>query len=245
MLITTPETPKWPSDDPTYLSPPMTNSPTSPNRTQFPDQSLPASTAPAQGIVLPGPLPIPVTTGGYPTTTSMTSQVYQTPRPLQIQQYPYSPGFPPFQQAFQPHYYNRPDLQPRLRAQSIGQLNPGPMFQPSYPVPAPLTAMQPQYPAYHPPSVSSVAGPVTIPPHNAPRLSRTAPRRGKVHVAKACQNCKKAHLSCDDARPCTRCVTTRKEVCEIVPLSQQKLTYIGYVHRCRAQETRQAPDSSR
>lgn len=37
-------------------------------------------------------------------------------------------------------------------------------------------------------------------------------RRTKAHVASACVNCKKAHLSCDIQRPCTRCVATGKQV---------------------------------
>lgn len=37
-------------------------------------------------------------------------------------------------------------------------------------------------------------------------------RRSKAHVANACSNCKRAHLSCDVQRPCTRCVATGKAV---------------------------------
>lgn len=43
------------------------------------------------------------------------------------------------------------------------------------------------------------------------RNTKTA-RRNKAHVASACVNCKRAHLSCDIQRPCTRCVTSGKEV---------------------------------
>lgn len=45
--------------------------------------------------------------------------------------------------------------------------------------------------------------------------SPTQPRSGrktKAHVASACMNCKRAHLSCDTQRPCTRCVTSGKQV---------------------------------
>ncbi|KAI9679407.1 MAG: hypothetical protein M1817_005429 [Caeruleum heppii] len=38
-----------------------------------------------------------------------------------------------------------------------------------------------------------------------------AGRRAKNHVASACVNCKKAHLACDENRPCQRCVTAGKE----------------------------------
>ena len=39
-----------------------------------------------------------------------------------------------------------------------------------------------------------------------------AGRRTKTHVANACNNCKRAHLSCDVERPCGRCVATGKTV---------------------------------
>lgn len=37
-------------------------------------------------------------------------------------------------------------------------------------------------------------------------------RKVKAHVASACVNCKRAHLSCDVQRPCERCVATGKQV---------------------------------
>jgi hypothetical protein len=54
-------------------------------------------------------------------------------------------------------------------------------------------------------------GPTSLSSSSAPRTQR-ATRRTKAHVAKACQNCKKAHLSCDEARPCARCVGSGKQV---------------------------------
>ncbi|KAK5112614.1 hypothetical protein LTR62_003929 [Meristemomyces frigidus] len=36
-------------------------------------------------------------------------------------------------------------------------------------------------------------------------------RRAKTHVASACINCKRAHLSCDVQRPCSRCVSSGKQ----------------------------------
>ncbi|KAF1915260.1 hypothetical protein BDU57DRAFT_588168 [Ampelomyces quisqualis] len=45
-----------------------------------------------------------------------------------------------------------------------------------------------------------------------PPLRPTKPaRRTKAHVASACVNCKKAHLSCDVQRPCGRCVASEKQ----------------------------------
>jgi hypothetical protein len=37
-------------------------------------------------------------------------------------------------------------------------------------------------------------------------------RKSRGHVASACINCKKAHLSCDIERPCARCVASGKQV---------------------------------
>lgn len=37
-------------------------------------------------------------------------------------------------------------------------------------------------------------------------------RKSKAHVASACVNCKRAHLSCDIQRPCLRCVASGKQV---------------------------------
>ena len=46
-----------------------------------------------------------------------------------------------------------------------------------------------------------------------PSLRPSKPaRRTKAHVASACVNCKKAHLSCDVQRPCGRCVASGKQV---------------------------------
>lgn len=39
-------------------------------------------------------------------------------------------------------------------------------------------------------------------------------RRAKAHVPSACVNCKKKHLACETKRPCSRCVSTGKEVSE-------------------------------
>ncbi|KZM22744.1 uncharacterized protein EKO05_0001515 [Ascochyta rabiei] len=49
---------------------------------------------------------------------------------------------------------------------------------------------------------------ITAPPPARP--SKPA-RRTKAHVASACVNCKKAHLSCDVQRPCGRCVASGKQ----------------------------------
>ncbi|XPS75123.1 hypothetical protein M3J09_007233 [Ascochyta lentis] len=50
--------------------------------------------------------------------------------------------------------------------------------------------------------------PIIAPP---PARSTKPARRTKAHVASACVNCKKAHLSCDVQRPCGRCVASGKQ----------------------------------
>lgn len=50
---------------------------------------------------------------------------------------------------------------------------------------------------------------------SAPTTGSTSSRGGrksKAHVASACINCKRAHLSCDVNRPCARCVASGKQV---------------------------------
>ncbi|KAI8936311.1 hypothetical protein NX059_006729 [Plenodomus lindquistii] len=56
---------------------------------------------------------------------------------------------------------------------------------------------------------SMVQQPALIAPPPA-RPNKPA-RRTKAHVASACVNCKKAHLSCDVQRPCGRCVSSGKQ----------------------------------
>ena len=56
------------------------------------------------------------------------------------------------------------------------------------------------------PSTDVVSGAVAAGP------SARGGRKSKSHVASACINCKRAHLSCDVQRPCTRCVASGKQV---------------------------------
>ncbi|KAK6438731.1 hypothetical protein LTR95_005061 [Oleoguttula sp. CCFEE 5521] len=54
---------------------------------------------------------------------------------------------------------------------------------------------------------------LTDPPFDigvSPQSARGS-RKTKTHVASACVNCKRAHLSCDVQRPCGRCVTSGKQ----------------------------------
>ncbi|KAL6708508.1 hypothetical protein ACN47E_002771 [Coniothyrium glycines] len=66
----------------------------------------------------------------------------------------------------------------------------------------------PPYPgAQHTGPMGQQAAMIAPPPA---RPSKPA-RRTKAHVASACVNCKKAHLSCDVQRPCGRCVASGKQ----------------------------------
>ncbi|KAM0717367.1 hypothetical protein Q7P37_007219 [Cladosporium fusiforme] len=49
------------------------------------------------------------------------------------------------------------------------------------------------------------------PTSTAGRTGAQEGKKGKTHVASACVNCKRAHLSCDVQRPCARCVASGKQ----------------------------------
>ncbi|KAF1349124.1 hypothetical protein BDV97DRAFT_370326 [Delphinella strobiligena] len=81
---------------------------------------------------------------------------------------------------------------------------------------APLTRIESTSSATAVIDVQAIAGPstATLPPS----AGRGGGRRSKTHVANACNNCKRAHLSCDVDRPCNRCVQTGKgDTCRNVP----------------------------
>lgn len=172
-----------------YPSPPMSDTPTSPRRSS---QQPATSSHNGSGTLAPATTSVPAV-GIIPRVQGVTeaSQVYTSQ-----QQALYVP--------------QRQDLQPRPPALNL----PG---RPVYSEPfassaqvsmAPILGVQ-QFGAPPPPGL--YAGPVSAPTPSVPRIQRTS-RRAKAHVAKACQNCKKAHLSCDEARPCARCVASGKQV---------------------------------
>ena len=107
---------------------------------------------------------------------------------------------------------------------------------------APLPPPPPQYPPGFqgqisgPPFIAVVAGafnlggvagvsPVVV---GTPSVAGTGParpgRKSRGHVASACINCKKAHLSCDVQRPCSRCVSSGKQV-RSDPLNEHSATW--------------------
>jgi hypothetical protein len=188
-----------------YPSPPMSNSPTSPRRSS---QQPPTSSRNGSGALAPA-------------TTSVPAVVI-TPRDA-------SQAYPPQQHAL--YMPQRQDLQPRPPALGF----PGRVvYSESYPSSsqvsmAPSLGAQ-QIGAQAPSAL--YAGPVSAPTPSVPRIPRTS-RRAKAHVAKACQNCKKAHLSCDEARPCARCVASGKQVQSDQTLSgdESGLTFLtGNLH---------------
>ncbi|KAF2761516.1 hypothetical protein EJ05DRAFT_174586 [Pseudovirgaria hyperparasitica] len=83
-----------------------------------------------------------------------------------------------------------------------------------------------QYGYHQPPQMQSMpqyfGAPLQLAPQHTPipqlpvRTHKPA-RVTKAHVKSACNHCKKAHLSCDDKRPCNRCITTNKIDCHDVP----------------------------
>nr|POE72372.1 transcription activator of gluconeogenesis ert1 [Quercus suber] len=59
--------------------------------------------------------------------------------------------------------------------------------------------------------VSAQSQPADPPNVVAGPSSTRGGRKAKAHVASACANCKRAHLSCDINRPCMRCVASGKQ----------------------------------
>jgi Fungal Zn(2)-Cys(6) binuclear cluster domain len=212
---------QWPSlDAQAYPSPPMTNSPTSPKRSQFSEERPvhvhEAATAPPSASIGP-PRPM------------MGSQVL--PPPSSVPPFMFSMPGPPLPYGHDP--------QPRRRSQSI------PPYQLSYPRPPDMlqqSSLPPPVMTTHGQLIpgtliNTSTGAVSL-ATVVGKIARAGTRRTKAHVARACQNCKKAHLSCDDERPCTRCVATRKEVS--LKLRSATLTIPGNLHRCGAQKAREA-----
>lgn len=184
-----------------YPSPPMSETPTSPRRSAlYPEASssagYPSSFAPSQARP---PYPPPP-----PSISSMEGPMLATPPSGYQPQPSYGPD---------PRGFYAPPQRPELHPRPITAQLPYPpqAYEPYMPpgqAPIPLVPSShlsmPAVPLYQ-------QGPTSLSTSSAPRAQRTT-RRTKAHVAKACQNCKKAHLSCDEARPCARCVASGKQV---------------------------------
>jgi len=171
-----------------YPSPPMSNSPTSPRRSARLPSTSGYNSSGSGGISAPA-------TAGAPRTQLIPPPSSEA-----------SPLYP--EQLPSPFAQQRQDLQPRPQAiENIAYPEPYGVLGGSGPSMAPMLGEH--FRAQLPPV--AYAGPVSAPTPSVPRIPRTS-RRAKAHVAKACQNCKKAHLSCDEARPCARCVASGKQV---------------------------------
>lgn len=60
-------------------------------------------------------------------------------------------------------------------------------------------------------TAASSSSAFAVSPTDAGQPSNRSGRKLKAHVASACVNCKRAHLSCDIQRPCARCVASGKQ----------------------------------
>jgi hypothetical protein len=189
-----------------YPSPPMSNSPTSPRRSSHFAEERSSGNFNGQTTSAPG---------GQNIQTSqrigMEGPMLAMPAP--VQQHQRQPRFPQHQGM---HQEQRHDIQPRP---IVSNPSYGHQFQGGY-APIPQASATPllggQTSRAELPQ-ATYQGPVSMAGAANPRITRTS-RRAKAHVARACQNCKKAHLSCDEARPCARCVASGKQVC--IPVNQ-------------------------
>ena len=205
------KSPRWSyshSFEQSYPSPPMSDTPNSPRRSSlYPETSASSSyprSYPAPELQARGPPPPPATTmeGPMLPAAPMYQQApyghdprayYPPPPRPEMQSRPMPPQLPYSQSSYEPYL---PPAPPQLPMMASNQplMPAGPTYQQGRP--------EPGY--QHGPTSS-------LPSTSAARGQRTT-RRTKAHVAKACQNCKKAHLSCDEARPCARCVASGKQV---------------------------------
>jgi hypothetical protein len=175
-----------------YPSPPMSDSPRSPRRiSQHPS----ANSYGGSGTSAPAPTEAPTQDSRF------RDQAVQPPAAQSTTQSGGSVSTLPGPQ--------RQELQPRPPTASLPTTAPYHELYAASPSFSMAPMLGEQYRTQLPPV--TFAGPVSAPTPSVPRIPRTS-RRAKAHVAKACQNCKKAHLSCDEARPCARCVASGKQV---------------------------------
>lgn len=95
----------------------------------------------------------------------------------------------------------------------------GPPYHYQQPLPLSTSATSKNSPRRQPSPDRQRQSPLTT---TAPAPSQPVIKRvgGKANVSSACGPCKRAHLACDVARPCKRCVNMNKEdQCEDVPVS--------------------------
>src|SRR5579871_4928102 len=174
-----------------YPSPPMSDSPTSPRTSS---QQPPTSSRNGSGTLAPVTTSVPA--------VGITPRVQVAPHPVTDQSQVYPPPQPQPQQQQSLYGSQRQDLQPRPPGLGVpGRTVYSEPFASSSQIHMAQAFGTQQFGVQAP--LGLYAGPISAPTPSVPRISRTS-RRTKAHVAKACQNCKKAHLSCDEARPCSR-----------------------------------------
>jgi hypothetical protein len=103
----------------------------------------------------------------------------------------------------------------------------------------------PDVPAYHPTalfatgsgiatlgSATSAYPPTSYapPPTIHQRTISQDARKAKTHVASACVNCKRAHLSCDVQRPCARCIASGKQVSASIRCYPRRMLILPRTH---------------
>ncbi|KIW06850.1 hypothetical protein, variant 3 [Verruconis gallopava] len=195
--LTLTKSPRWSyshSLEQAYPSPPMSDTPTSPRRSSLYLETTSSSAYPGSYSTSHGRQAYPLPATDMEGTMLASSASYQQP--------PYghdSRGYYPPQQ--------RPELQPRPMSHLPYPSQTYDQYLSATPSSMPMIHTG-QHPMVGGPTYPQ--GPTSLSSSSAPRAQRTT-RRTKAHVAKACQNCKKAHLSCDEARPCARCVASGKQ----------------------------------
>jgi len=188
------------SDQHSYPSPPMSDSHSPARR--------PAHIVEPEGHPYPPPVTEPHRAGGLaplpppppPPPPSLYDPRTTPSGPGPHHQRPVYPG-EPHSGAQMLHYQPGRAIEPP----SYGTMHVAPNYAYGYPghgVPSQLGAYGP----------GPQGQPTAIIPPTPMRPNKPPARRTKAHVASACVNCKKAHLSCDVQRPCGRCVASGKQV---------------------------------
>lgn len=139
----------------------------------------------------------PTSRGGRDRYGSPRHSYGPPPHPQDPHGYPPYPGLPPGHHPGTGQPYRYPKPPPPLQSSSSSKTSPRRHASPDRQHIPPLTTTAP---APSPPVIKRVGG--------------------KANVSSACGPCKRAHLACDVARPCKRCVNMNKEdQCEDVPVS--------------------------
>jgi hypothetical protein len=184
------------SEQQDYPSPPMSE-PHSPSQ-------RPARTVESERRQYPVPVNAPHRIETGLPLPPPSSALFDRRQPLPNQSSSQRPLYPGAQHPqHQPHHY-QPGRAPEYA--TYGAPPPAQSYTYGYPPPAGA----PSYVPGAQQAASQVQPAAMIAPHAA-RPTKPA-RRTKAHVASACVNCKKAHLSCDVQRPCGRCVSSGKQV---------------------------------